>query len=63
MDERYDFSRAVRDKRFKYIRNYNPHRIYGQHLQYLWKMPTTHVLGSRIQSREMRRPAAILLGT
>ncbi len=41
MDERYDFSRAVRDKRFKYIRNYNPHRIYGQHLQYLWKMATT----------------------
>ncbi len=41
MDERYDFSRAVRDKRFKYIRNYNPHRIYGQHLQYLWKMPAT----------------------
>ena len=42
MDERYDFSRAVRDKRFKYIRNYNPHRIYGQHLQYLWKMPATN---------------------
>ncbi len=41
MDERYDFSRAVRDKRYKYIRNYNPHRIYGQHLNYLWKMPAT----------------------
>lgn len=41
MDERYDMMRAVRDKQFKYIRNYNPHRIYGQHLQYLWKMPTT----------------------
>ena len=41
MDERYDLSRAVRDKQFKYIRNYNPHRIYGQHLEYLWKMATT----------------------
>ncbi len=41
MDERYDFQRAVRDKQFKYIRNYNPHRIYGQHLNYLWKMATT----------------------
>jgi hypothetical protein len=41
MDERYDMMRAVRDKQFKYIRNYNPHRIYGQYLQYLWKMPTT----------------------
>jgi len=41
MDERYDFSRAVRDKQYKYIRNYNPHRIYAQHLDYLWKMPAT----------------------
>ena len=41
MDERYDMMRAVRDKRFKYIRNYNPHRIYGQHLNYLWRMPAT----------------------
>jgi hypothetical protein len=41
MDERYDMSRAVRDKRFKYIRNYMPHRIYAQYLQYLWRMPAT----------------------
>ena len=41
MDERYDMMRAVRDKQFKYIRNYMPHRIYGQHLDYLWRMPTT----------------------
>ena len=42
MDERYDFSRGVRDARFNYIRNFNPHRIYGQHLDYLWKMATTN---------------------
>ena len=41
MDERYDMMRAVRDKQFKYIRNYMPHRIYGQYLDYLWKMPAT----------------------
>jgi len=41
MDERYDMMRAVRDKRFKYIRNYMPHRIYAQHLNYLWRMPAT----------------------
>ena len=39
MDERYDMMRAVRDKRFKYIRNYMPHRVYAQHLNYLWRMP------------------------
>lgn len=39
--ERYDMMRAVRDKQYKYIRNYLPHRIYGQHVKYLWKMPAT----------------------
>ena len=29
MDERYDLMRSVRDKRFMYIRNYDPHEIYG----------------------------------
>jgi len=41
MDERYDMMRAVRGKRYKYIRNYLPHRIYAQHLAYLWRMPAT----------------------
>jgi hypothetical protein len=34
MDERYDTSRAVRDRRFRYIRNYSPHRPWGQHYSY-----------------------------
>src|SRR5690606_32084162 len=37
MDERYDISRAVRSKKFRYIRNYMPYRIYGQRLEYLWR--------------------------
>ena len=41
MDERYDMMRGVRDKRFKYIRNYMSHRIYAQHLVYLWRMSAT----------------------
>ncbi len=41
MDERYDLSRSVRDRRFIYIRNYTPHRIYGQHVSYLFQTPTT----------------------
>ncbi len=40
MDERYDLSRAVRDKKYRYIRNYMPHRIYGQHIAYLWEAPS-----------------------
>ncbi|WP_031495719.1 sulfatase-like hydrolase/transferase [Bryobacter aggregatus] len=41
MDERIDLVRSVRDKRYVYIRNYMPHRIYGQHLAYMFEMPTT----------------------
>jgi hypothetical protein len=40
MDERIDMSRAVRDKQYRYIRNYMPYRIYAQHIGYLWKAPS-----------------------
>jgi arylsulfatase A-like enzyme len=43
MDERYDLSRSLRDKRFRYTRNYMPHRIYGMHLEYLWRAEPTRV--------------------
>lgn len=38
MDERYDMQRTVRDKRYRYIRNYAPHRIYGQYQAFSWQM-------------------------
>ncbi|MBM3875345.1 MAG: sulfatase [Verrucomicrobia bacterium] len=41
MDERYDSVRSVTDGRYVYIRNYMPHLIYGQHLNYMWQTPTT----------------------
>jgi arylsulfatase A-like enzyme len=34
MDERYDTVRAVRDREFRYMRNYSPHRPWGQHYSY-----------------------------
>ena len=43
MDERYDLIRSVTDGRFVYVRNYMPHLIYGQHLDYMWQTPTTPV--------------------
>lgn len=43
MDERYDMVRSVRDKRYIYIRNFMPHRIYGQYIQYMFQTPTTAV--------------------
>ena len=43
MDERYDMIRSVRDKRYLYVRNYMPHKIYGQHVAYMFQTPTTQV--------------------
>ena len=40
MDEAYDLIRAVRDKRFKYIRNYMSHLTRGQDIEYMNQMPT-----------------------
>ena len=40
MDERYDMSRSVVDSRFRYTINFNPSRIYLQHLNYLWRAPS-----------------------
>jgi arylsulfatase A-like enzyme len=43
MDERYDLSRSARDDRYVYIRNYMPHRPWGQHVGYMFQTPTTAV--------------------
>ena len=40
MDERLDLSRTIRDKKYRYIRNYMPQKIYGQYIAYLWKAPS-----------------------
>jgi uncharacterized sulfatase len=39
MDETYDMMRAVRDKRFKYIKNFFPGRPYAQYIAYMDEMP------------------------
>ena len=43
MDERYELSRSVRDDRYVYIRNYMPHRPWGQHVGYMFETPTTAI--------------------
>ena len=40
MDERIDMVRALRDKQFRYIKNFMPYRIYGQYIEYLWRAPS-----------------------
>lgn len=36
MDERIDFQRTVTDGRWRYIRNYMPHRPWGQQQAFEW---------------------------
>jgi N-sulfoglucosamine sulfohydrolase len=43
MDETFDRIRAVRDERFRYIRNYYPELPYAQHILYMDEMPTMRV--------------------
>ncbi len=43
MDERYDLVRSATDGRYVYVRNYLPHKIYGQHVEYMFQTPTTQV--------------------
>ncbi len=40
MDEAYDMIRCVRDKRYKYIRDFQPEKPYAQHIEYMDKTPT-----------------------
>jgi N-sulfoglucosamine sulfohydrolase len=39
MDETYDMVRTSRDKRYRYVRNFNPHRPAGQRVNFLWRAP------------------------
>jgi len=43
MDERYDMVRSVVGKRYVYVRNYMPHKLYGQHVGYMFVTTTTQV--------------------
>ena len=40
MDEVYELQRACRDRRWKYIRNFEPEKTYAQRLDYMDEMPT-----------------------
>ncbi len=44
MDEAYDMMRAVRDKQFRYIKNYQPAKPYVQYIDYMEQMPTMREL-------------------
>jgi len=61
MDERYDRSRAVRDGRFKYIRNLMPHLCRAQFLEYMYQMPTMKVWADLKRQGKLDGPAALFM--
>jgi arylsulfatase A-like enzyme len=56
MDERFDLIRSVRDRRFIYLRNYMPHKPYGQHVAYMFETPTTRVWKEMYDQGTLRPP-------
>jgi arylsulfatase A-like enzyme len=56
MDERIDLLRAVRNDRFLYIRNFMPHKIYGQHVAYMFQTPTTRVWKELFDAGQLQPP-------
>ena len=63
MDERYDMVRVVRDKRYIYIRNYMPHKIYGQYIAYMFVTPTTQVWKDLYDQGKLEPPATFFWET
>ncbi|MEC7585184.1 MAG: sulfatase-like hydrolase/transferase [Planctomycetota bacterium] len=53
MDERYDMVRSARDQRYVYVRNFMPHRVSGQHVDYMFQTPTTRVWRSMFEAGEL----------
>jgi uncharacterized sulfatase len=59
MDETLDIIRAVRDKRFKYIRNYRPDLPYAQPISYMDQMPTMKEWRRLAAAGQLAGPQAI----
>ncbi len=59
MDEVYDMMRAVRDPRFKYIRNFYPERPYVRTIAYRDRMPTMKELLGLHAANELTGPQAL----
>jgi hypothetical protein len=56
MDETYDMIRSVRDKRFRYNRNYQPQKPYVQYVAYMDEMPTMKELRKALKESSLNGP-------
>ncbi|MCC6265133.1 MAG: sulfatase [Bryobacterales bacterium] len=56
MDERYDCVRTCGDGRFVYLRQFMPHKIYGQHIAYMFETPTTQIWKKLYDEGKLKPP-------
>lgn len=56
MDERIDLVRSVTDGRFVYVRQFMPHLIYGQNINYMMQNPTAQVWKRMYEAGELKPP-------
>jgi uncharacterized sulfatase len=59
MDETHDMSRAVRDDRYKYIKNFYPERPYDQPINYLERNPTMQEMRRLDKAGKLSGPQAL----
>jgi uncharacterized sulfatase len=55
MAERFDTVRVVRDKRFQYVRNFQPHRSWSQFTSYTEEMPTMKVWRAMAEAGQLNK--------
>jgi arylsulfatase A-like enzyme len=56
MDERIDCVRTATDGRYVYVRHFMPHKPYGQHIAYMFNMPTTQVWKKQYDAGQLKPP-------
>ena len=56
MDERYDFVRSVRDKRYHYLHNFMPHVPHGQHVQFMFNQKSVQEWWTMYQAGKLTGP-------
>lgn len=59
MDETYDLIRTVRDRRYRYFRNFLPDLSYGQDIAYMNEMPTMQDLRRLHRAGQLSGPPAL----
>jgi uncharacterized sulfatase len=53
MDERLDVVRSCTDGRYVYVRHFMPHKIYGQHIAFMFQTPTTRIWKAKYDKGEL----------